>query len=293
MTAAKQGKQAKPTIKRRRIGSLLRRYREECKPRVLSKAAAQHIGVDPVLLGRIERGEYRIKPDQISGLLDLYGIDNPAAHEELFRAAVEPLDSGWWYPYRNQLNSSFLDFITLEDEALEIKDVIPSGIPGLLQCMEYAQEIQETSSLPWVRSEADMYVAVRMARQQVITRRKNPAFLHCVMAESTLHSESPSMGKQIAHMLSVSRRDNVELQIMPLKAAAGLHIDVQGVLLKFRDPWTQVAYTPGYGNGYLRDDPNVPRDFNIRFEHVSKHALSVEQTREFLKERLKEINYED
>lgn len=286
------GKNAKPTIKRRRIGALLRQYREQRAPKILSRDAARHIGVDPVLLGRIERGEYRVKPDQISALLDLYGIEDPVVHTELRRSAMEPLDTGWWYPYRNKLIPEFLDFITLENEATKIKDVVAAGIPGLLQCLAYAQEIQETSSQDLIREDADLYVQIRLSRQQVINRRKDPAELHCVMAETALHSESASMAEQIAHMISMSRRENVTLQVMPLSAPIGMHINVQATQLTFRDPWTSVAYTPGLSSGVVQDGPLVTKNFDQRFSVLAQHALPEDRTRELLEERLKKINHE-
>lgn len=285
------GTQARPTIKRRRIGALLRQYREAHPTKILSKTAARHIGVEPSHLGRIERGEYRIKPAQIEGLLGLYGIDDHTVFMELRRAALEPVDAGWWYPYRRELSPSFLDFITLENEATMILSVSPSGIPGLLQCPAYAREVQEQAPTASIREQSDLFVSVRLARQQAIMRTKDPVQLRCIMAESTFHSESSSIADQLQHLLSVSRQDNIRIQVMPMSAPVGLHIDVQSTLMKFREPWPHVSYAVGMSGGVIDDSPETARGAQEVFSSLEEAALTVDRTREFMKERLEKIEH--
>jgi hypothetical protein len=283
------GTQARPTIKRRRIGALLRQYREAHTPKILSKTAARHIGVEPSQLGRMERGEYRVKPAQIEDLLDLYGIDDHNVFMELRRAALEPVDAGWWYPYRRWLNDAFLDFITLENEATEILFVSAAGIAGLVQSMAYAREIQETDPIASIRENADMYVQVRLSRQQAIVRSKNPAKFRCIIPEAALHSSSPSIPDQITHLLSLAAQDNVSIQVMPMDVPAGQQIDVQCSLLKFPEPWTPVMYSSVLGGGVLRDDEHTIRAAEDRFAALEHSALPVDKTREFLEERLRKV----
>lgn len=289
MTTAKW---AKATIKRRRIGALLRHYREACNPKILSKQAAHHIGADPVLLGRIERGEYRIKPLQIEALLDLYGIEDRLVHDELRRAAMEPLDSGWWYPFRTKLSPSFLDFVTLENEATEILSVAPAGIPGLLQCMSYAQEIQETDPSPSIRQDADLYVQVRLSRQQAVLRTRDPAKLRCVMSESSFYSSSRSMADQIGTLLSLSERDNITIRVVPMDAPVGAQISVQSNILKFRSPWPTTMRLTTLGYGVMVDDQETTKRSEQLFCALEEDALPADGTRDFLEERLKKIHHE-
>lgn len=287
------GTQNRATIKRRRIGALLRQYREAHPTRILSKTAARHIGVEPSHLGRIERGEYRIKPAQIEGLLGLYGIDDHAVFMELRRAALEPVDAGWWYPYRKDIRPSFLDYITLENEATEIFAVSPAGINGLLQCPSYAREIQETSPVPVVRERSDTLVSVRLARQQAIMRMHHPVRLHCILAESTFYSDSASIPDQIRHLLSVGTQDNVTIQVMPLTAPVGMHIDVQSNLLKFRDPWPSISYEVGLSGGIIDDSKSATHEAQENFSSLEEAALPVDRTREFLEERLEKIKHDN
>lgn len=287
------GTQAKPTIIRRRIGSLLRQYREAHIPKILSKAAAAHLGVEPSVIGRLERGEYRIKPHQIESLLQLYEIDDPGTLKEMKRAAAEPVDAGWWYPYRRVLMPSFLDFITLETEATEILAVMPAGVYGLLQCPSYAREIQESAPVKSTRQLSDLLVSVRLARQQVIMRTRSPANLRCIMAAATFHSASPSVADQIRHLLSAARQDNVTIQVMPLEAPVGMHIDVQSNLLKFREPWPRVSYEVGLSGGVINDSLEAVQRAQEAFSSLEEAALGVEETRAFLEERLERIKHDD
>lgn len=254
--------------------------------------AAQCIDVDPVLLGRIERGEYRVRPEQIEALLNLYGVTDPDVYTELRAASLEPSDAGWWHPYRNKLSPTFLDFVALESEAEEILSASPSGVPGLVQTLSYAQEIQEADPVESIRSDADMYVRVRLSRQQAILRTRNPAHLRCLIPEAVFHSASPSIGEQIGSILSFMDRDNITIQVMPMAAPVGTQVDVYCTLMKFRSPWPSVMYASALGAGFLNDDVETTRIVEERFVAFEQAALPVDRTREFLKERLRKIHHE-
>ena len=64
-----------PTIRRRRLGSDLRRLREQRSLR-LEEVAGQ-LGVAPSTLSRIETGKAPTRTSYLALLLNLYGVDDP------------------------------------------------------------------------------------------------------------------------------------------------------------------------------------------------------------------------
>lgn len=279
------GRRATSTIQRRRVGSFLRTLRESRDPVVLSKDAAAHIGVDATRLGRIERGRYRITPEQVSGLLDLYGVTDRVTHEELCRATLEDPTSHWWYAYRKKITSSFMDFVALEDEATTIRLTSSTGIPGLLQCVAYAREMQATAMIKDVREKADALFSVRMARQQVITRLNSPARIIAIFPESALLPENPVMEEQVNHLIAMSNRPNVEIRIVDKRAPLSTCHPGTFSLMSFNDPWPMVVHMDSPYGGTLDESKDFVSYTEEVFSTLEEYALDQDSTREFLKDR--------
>lgn len=283
------GRQATSTIKRRRIGSLLRKLREEQDPVVLSKDAATHIGIDATRLGRIERGRYRITPPQISGLLNFYGVTDEDTHNELRNAAQEDPTSHWWYAYRKDIPSSLTDFVALENEATKIMTAASYGVAGLLQAPSYAQEMQDTYSIESAVSNSAKLFSVRMHRQQVINRPHSPAVIEAIVTEASMSVEAKSMKDQIRHLMTLEDQPNVTVRVLTNTAPMGCLPMSTFTLMDFVHPWPTTVHLDSYYGGSLDDDPNTVRDIKEFFSQMEKYALPVEETRDFLENRLRKI----
>lgn len=280
------GKGALPTIDRRRLGALLRDWRDE--RRIKSKDAAAYIRVDATTLGRIERGLHGVGREKISALLELFEIDDPSALSELVRAATEDPTRQWWYPYRNLIAQAYLDLIALENRAISIQ-VATNGVPGLLQSMSHAQAMQEAIPVPWFNSRAAELATVRMGRQQVITRTQQSTRLEAVFSEAALVGGHATMGEQIEHLIAMSKRPNVSIQILPFSAPLAARSVQATQILEFSHPWKPVLHLDSPFGGLLDDSSesvNLAKDL---FAFVRDNALPVDETREFMKDQLRKI----
>lgn len=278
-----------PSLTRRRLGALLRSYREGGEKKILSKTAAKHIGVESTVFGRMERGEHRIHPKQIEKLLELYGVDDPEIHAELRRACMEPFDAGWWYPYRNEIKSDLLDYVALEGSATEILSVVPIGVDGLLQSPNYVRHIQAHALVEAAQEREDLLVAFRMARQQVITRTANPVRHRSLTSEVTFQENSPVMAEQIRYMLGLSFRENIEIRIMEMTSPYTRQMYTHSQIMSFRNPWPSVLATVGMDTTQLTDNAEELERANQYFDGLVSHSLSIEDSRSLLTERLETI----
>lgn len=275
-----------PSIDRRRVGALLRKWREQQD--IKAKHAAAHIKVDATTLGRIERGAHGVGRDKISQLMDLYGVRDEAALNELVRAATEDPTKQWWYPYRDLITPQYLDFVTLESQAASVQTASVLGLPGLLQCPAYAQEMQETAKFAGLYEQSDTFQRVRMARQQVITRSARSAQVQAMFSEGALLVGSSVMQEQIAHMIALSRRANVDIRIIPFSAPLTMHSFVTYEILNFSHPWATTLHLDSMFGGMLTDEANQVDCMAEAFSFTWDNALSVEETREMLTKRLRE-----
>ena len=54
-------------------------------------------------ISRIETGRIAVTWGDVSDLLDLYGVTDPAKRDPLISLAREARQQGWWHPYSNLL----------------------------------------------------------------------------------------------------------------------------------------------------------------------------------------------
>lgn len=274
-----------PSIDRRRVGALLRTWREERK--IKAKDAAAHIGIDATTLGRIERGAHGLTREKIVAFMELYDVEDEAALNELIRAATEDPSKQWWYPYRTEISRDYLDFITLESQATDALVASGLAVPGILQCAAYAQEMQENALYGNLSERAEIFQTVRIARQRIITRTSRETHVQAVFAEGALQIKAASMPEQVAHLIALSRRPNVEIRVVPQDAPLTTHSYPSYSILDFSLPWVPVLHLDSPFGGMLSDEPSQVNLMRESFDFVCSNALSASETQQLLIEQLR------
>ena len=277
-----------PTVRRRRLGAKLRGLRAEL---TLEEVAERSKGAFvPSKLSRIETAKSAAKEKDVEQLLDIYAGLGREVSEEL-RAALVTLTKeggqrGWWHSYRGVLTPVYADLISLESEAESVSTWELGVIPGLLQTAEYAREIIRTTAMSEaVEARVDALVEVRLARQAVLTH-ENPLTLWAIVAEQALRSTAEDeslMHEQLGRLLSMGKRPNVNIQVLP--SAAHLHVGQLGsfTVLGFGPhPDLDVVHTETLTSALYveeRDKVAVHRD---AWQRLTSAALSVEASAELI-----------
>ncbi len=113
-------------------------------------------------------------------------------------------------------------------------------VPGLLQTDEYARAVFEADDHRYDGrargvSEIDQKVAVRMARQSLLTRQPPPEFV-AVLDEAVLRREvgGPDvLRRQLVRLTELSERANVTIQVMPFTVGAHPALAGSFAILRF------------------------------------------------------------
>lgn len=108
--------------------------------------------------------------------------------------------------------------IQLERAAVEVIDVSPVVFPGLVQTDEYMRAIIGRG-VP--SNEIDALVTLRLGRQHVITRDRDPVKYTAILLESVLHQPigSPAiLADQLRWILKLIERGNVDIRVIPTSA---------------------------------------------------------------------------
>ncbi|MFC7531365.1 helix-turn-helix domain-containing protein [Actinoplanes sp. GCM10030250] len=269
---------ARPTsTARRELGGELRRLRGE--RRAVDVATA--LGWSESKLSRIETAHTGITESDLDRLLTLYGVavEDRGRLRDLARRGRT---RAWWTPYRSSVPDPYDEYLALESEAVRISEWEAQVVPGLLQTDEYARAVIETGADIEDMSTIQRRLAVRMARQAVLTRDPPPA-LRLILDEGVLLREVGGRDvqcRQLSRLYEASTRPGVELLILPFHAGAHAGLTESFLVMEFgegtRNP---VVHIEGLTGGLFRVKADEIDVYQDAFDDLLERALSPDQSR--------------
>jgi transcriptional regulator with XRE-family HTH domain len=208
---------AGPTVARIRLGTRLRRLREEAS--ISREDAGAAIRSSASKISRIELGRTAIKARDLTDLLALYGAGDEAERESMRALSRHGSVSGWWQDYGDAVPAWVKPYLGLEQAARLIRSYDVQLIPGLLQTPGYARAV---FSLPGGSpgERAERQLAVRIRRQEIL-HRAEPPHLWAVIDEAALRRPvggTAVMRAQLEHLLEISQLRHVNIQVLPFRA---------------------------------------------------------------------------
>ncbi|SDZ29839.1 Helix-turn-helix domain-containing protein [Asanoa ishikariensis] len=272
-----------PTARRIVVGAQLRRLREAAG--VSREDAGYHVRGSASKISRMELGRVGFKERDIADLLTLYGVLDEAQREPLLALARDSRSDGWWHRYDDVLESWFGTYVGLEEAATTIRAYEVQFVPGLLQTAEYARGVVVSGLPETAPAEVDRRVKLRLERQRILDRVP-PATYWVVMDEAALRRPVGGravMQGQLKHLLELSERPNITLQVMPLRR--GTHTADGGSfsMLRFADPdIPDIVYVEQLVSALYMDKPEHVERYRQAMERLTVAALSPADTTDFL-----------
>ena len=172
-----------PTIRRRRLGSDLRRLREQRSLRL--EEVASQLGVAPSTLSRIETGKAPTRTSYLALMLDLYGVHDADQRRALMDLAREGQRKGWWVGSDDLLPAGTGTYLGLEAEASDLRAFQPQVIHGLVRTEDYARAVIAARRPDLAPAQVERLVEVAVRRQDVL-RGGDPIRLMLILDESVL-----------------------------------------------------------------------------------------------------------
>lgn len=268
------------TVVRRQVAAELRRLRGDRRAADVAGA----LGWSESKLSRIETGRTGITHADLDLLLGHYGVtgDLPDRLRELVASAQQ---RSWWHPYRAAVPDPYQQYVAYEAQAVTMLEWEPQIVPGLLQTDEYARAVVEADRDLTDADIVEQRVALRMARQSVLTRHPEP-LLWAILDEGVLRrvvGDRDVMRRQVQKLYDASHRPGVTLQVLPF--AAGIHLAVTGAFTIFEfgaGGQPPVVHSDGVTGGLFRDKAEQVRAYRRVFADVRDKALDVAATRVLL-----------
>ncbi len=225
-----------PAVLRILLGAQLRRLRED---RGISREdAGYQIRASDSKMSRLERGRVGFKERDVADLLTIYGVHEDherAALLELARRANAPV---WWQSYSDVVPTWFEVYVGLEDGASRIRTYEVQFVPGLLQTEDYARAVTVLGHQAAAPEEVERRVALRVTRQQVLTRPGAPHYW-AVVDEAALRRPLGGrkvMRAQLERLIEATQMPNVTLQVVPFTRGGHAAAGGQFSILRFAEP---------------------------------------------------------
>lgn len=208
----------------------------------------------------------------------------------------------WSTGYNRAYHEDFRLMVDLERSADLLRCLESEIAPDLLQCEAYIRALFAARENEGGGGEVGVehWVQARLQRQEVLTRH-DPLQYHVVVSESCLWREygSPAvMREQLDHMIRLSKRGNVLLQVLPFKErASGTQVATRPfILVRVPSPGVagplEVAYIQGEQEIRYIDDKKALDAYETAWRVLVSAALPAEDSRRFVR-YIRDRNYKE
>jgi transcriptional regulator with XRE-family HTH domain len=275
-----------PTVRRRELGALLRKLRVDGGLTV--EQAAEQLLFSMSKLSRMETGHGVATPRDIRDLCGLYGVTDVAERDRMMKLASEGRKRAWWQAY----DLGYETYVGLEAEAVAISAFQSSVVHGLLQTPDYARALHE-GALPRFSSERiELQIEVLLTRQRILTSENSPQ-LAVVLDEAALRRTVGGrrvMAAQLAKVLEMSARPNVDVMVLPFERGAHPALESNFTILGLPNEAPNVVFVEGLvGSTYLERADDLKRYHEV-FLKLQAIALGPQDTGDLLANYLRDLN---
>lgn len=261
-----------PTLRRRRLGTELKRCREAAG--LTQEMVSRHFEWHAAKVTRIETARVAVTPRDVRDLLTLYGVQDPEYREALIALARRSRERTWWTDYRDIMRPG--NFVGLEAEASLMRAWEPIVLPGLLQIEAYMRALMRTGRSNDPPESIDRRIALRLKRQGRL-RGESPLRLAAIVDESAIRrviGGQDVMDIQLRHLIDAAQLPNVTLQVLPFDAGENPFLGGPAAILEFRETThLDVVYLEGLAGDYYEEQPSEVARYREEFERLAAKAL--------------------
>ncbi|WP_169317257.1 helix-turn-helix domain-containing protein [Actinacidiphila oryziradicis] len=273
-----------PTVRRRRLGSELRKLREEAGRSL--EDAATILECSRSKISRIELGYLGIRVRDVRDLLDDYGVTDETLRTHLAALARDGNKRGWWDAYGQIIQPAYANYLDLESDANYIRTFQSILIPGLLQTEAYSRAVIRANPA-LVRDEVvDTLMKVRAERQAILTRDTEPVRFWAIIGEAALRTPiggADVMSAQLHHLAEMVKRPNITLQVLPYSVGAHAGLSGPFVIFSFAVPNdTGVVFLENLSSSLYLETPDEAAGYTLVFDDLRSSALNPADSLEYI-----------
>jgi transcriptional regulator with XRE-family HTH domain len=256
----------------REIDAMIRRAR------MTQADAGKLIEVSQSRIASVIAGTGNLTPDALETLAHGLGVTDSDYIATLLELHRDNHKRGFWTTgHRRAYMDELRLLVDLENQADRLRETGAEIVPLQL-------DITDPDAVT-----VEDYVQARLARQQNLTKPRPPEF-HAILSESCLRRSYGGDGvmlEQINHLIEVSWRPNIILQVMPFThQAPGAGTEDRYTLIRVPSPGAagdlEMAVVEAQGEiRYIDDKPAIATREKI-FARLSATALGEADSRQFM-----------
>ncbi|MFF7638643.1 helix-turn-helix domain-containing protein [Kitasatospora sp. NPDC008050] len=277
-----------PTLRQRRVGTELRRMREQAG--IGGSQLARLLGVTPAHITQLESGKTTVSVERLYTIADLCMCTSEPLVSALADIITDRGRSGWWEEYRGELSTNFLDLAELEGNAARLACFALAYVPGLLQTRSYANALFTQALLPLPRQEIDLRTTFRLRRQEVVRSGGTPYL--ALLYEAALRGQYGGhavLRDQLSSLLKDSEHPGISIRVVPFDAAVfPIPSEDLGHMAGPVPELDTVQVDAFYGSRLL-DSPAQLGRYRAALERIGSIALSEDESRDFIRSIMKEM----
>ena len=232
-----------------------------------------------------------IAPGDLMVLASRLGFKDKGYLQALSELRRDNHKRGFWSTGYNRAYTEDLRLlIDLERHVDQVRASWTEVVPGLLQCASYIRAMYDEPLSAREGLTQEETVQARLARQEILTKQK-PPLVHHIMSESCLRrrwATAAVMCEQIAHLITLSQRSNVMIQLLPFDMPPGRRspIGTRFTLLRAPSPGVagslELAYHDEEGEIRYLDDKKTLVAYDTAWARLTAAALSFAESRAFM-----------
>ncbi|MFJ2793635.1 helix-turn-helix domain-containing protein [Streptomyces sp. NPDC087290] len=279
--------QTGPTTRRRQLGVRLLELREASG--LSAEEAGERAGVSKATVSRYERAKGNVRWNQVDALCRAYGASDEEREELIDLAKNSRPTETWWVPFAGKMTDQMRMLLALETEASRISHHSVGVIPGLLQTLQYAQEIKATPGNAIPVQDLQDYLTMRMRRQEILDRDAPPAY-HVVLDEAVIRRSvgGPEvMARQLDHLLRRGQEPNVCIQVLPFSAGAYSAALSSFIVFGGPDPSLDVVFIENQVGSLFLEESASLNEYARAIDFLRQEALDPTASAELIAEASK------
>ncbi|MFK4268378.1 helix-turn-helix domain-containing protein [Streptomyces milbemycinicus] len=276
----------KPTVRSRRLGAALKRYRLAAK--LDQQQAAAVLEASAAKISRVESGHVTARVVDIRLLLEAYGVKDGEVRAKLENLARNANRRGWWLEHAAHLREDYLDHIAIEDDATFIREWQPVMFPGLLQTPAYAAATIAAGPNCIDPERATHLVKARETRQAKI--EPGGAAYTAILWEPVIINPLVSVAVhrgQLSAVIEVSERQNVTVQVLPFTAGLLAGISAFSSFSFDSDPAVEAVTMENLRGTSVLEDPGDLGAYANAFDQLRSAAMAPDASARLIRGALR------
>jgi transcriptional regulator with XRE-family HTH domain len=243
---------------------------------------ARRLQVAHTTVGRWESGHTVPGSDDVAAVLACLQIPDEE-RERILAVERGSVADDWLASGPPGISQQLAGVMECERTATSIVEWAPLLIPGMLQTSAYTRAMLTRGTLS--AGEVETRVALRMARRDSFTRRRDPTQLVALIGEPAIRGGiggQSVMADQLRHLLDNAKYDTVTIHVVSV--AGEWHPGHTGpfILYSFNDGMRPIVYLEHHRSGTFLVDEDYLREYQRAVDMIRRVARGPDESQELI-----------